>query len=305
MQVTIGYYPDECDIQTGHIRLASLPDFASKVADVRSHPNTHNGWCYSPSQRNIDMMTGRETLLPQRSRIFGLPKTHVLEHASSNSPDHIDFLVWCIGFFTGFPLTALEYGCLDAAPVERERTMNDFFVPEAALSDAIALSERYWRTYSSSTHPRMPKRLTGIIHCLVLSQTPTSLPYERFMYSYMAIDACYRQTVEQECFAGRRIKREVKHAERAAWTCNRLGMPDPAIEVYELRNDTFHEALFFDEPLGFMSPKLEARQIIGTLMYMRNLVCRLVVALMDAPCRTYIESDPKTREPYDLSFRKA
>jgi hypothetical protein len=300
MQVEFGYYPADFDIQTGAIRLASLPGLASKVAAVRSDKNTHDGWMYAPHQRNRDIMTGVVSELPQPSRIFGLPKTHVLEHASPDSAEHLHFLVWCVGFFTGFPLTTLECGCQDAAPVEIGK-MNDFFVPEAELPDAVALSEQYWRTYSGSSQPRMPKRLTGIIHSLFLSHDPTAFPYERFTYLYMTLDACYRQATDLERFKGGTVA-DIGHGKRIRWMCDYFSMPDPHIQVFALRNDTFHEALFFDEPLGFMSLMPDAKKINRTLMYMRNLVCRLIVALMDAPCRRYIESDPKTRHTYDVTF---
>lgn len=271
-----------------------MPDLASQVAAVEAHPNAHRGWAYAPQERRRDILTRNVSPLPYPSRFFGLPKTHTLDHLSSDSADHLDFLVWCIGFFTGYPLRTYEMGCLDAAPI-KDGKVSDFFVPEQALPDAIALSERYWETHSK--HSLIPRRLTGIINCLFMSRSPLALPHERFLYLYIAIDACYKQAKDQKRIDGRH-----KHTERIKIMCEHFEMPDPGIEVYGLRNDTIHEALFFKKPLGFMDLTPESKHINRTLMFMHSLVSRLTVALMDAPCKGYITSNAGTRNYHALTF---
>lgn len=101
------------------------------------------------------------------------------------------------------------------------------------------------------------KRRSGwraAIHTLFLAQAPQNLPFESFQYLYMALDACYSLVAARQPRPPR-----VPHAARIKWLCSQFGLTVPAwadpasdgVSLSASRNDAFHEALFFGEPLGF------------------------------------------------------
>ena len=65
-----------------------------------------------PRSRCASSAAGFRFTLP--SRVFGLPKRHVIEHAAADSDDHLTFHLWAFSFFTGMRLIATEAGFVDA-----------------------------------------------------------------------------------------------------------------------------------------------------------------------------------------------
>jgi hypothetical protein len=292
LHVTLGYYPQHCDIRTSSISLVDLPDREQCVAQIEACQNIHNDWLYTPLQ-------------PHRARNFGLPKTHVLTHDNADSVDHLEFLVWCIGFFTGMRLTTTERGFLDATPIKPGK-LNDFVLSNCALADAVALSESFWQQHAQDK--RKIKRVIGIIHALFLSQYPPYLQFEEFMYLYIALDACF--ALFKSLF---NTSESLPHAARLDRMCQRFGMSTPnwalpnaqkKTEVSVVRNDSLHEALFFEQPLGFAiyggnNPSSQRRNVP---LEMRALTCRLLVALFGKLDCDYISSPVNTRQRYGLNL---
>ena len=71
-----------------------------------------------------------------------------------------------------------------------------------------------------------------------------------------------------------------------------------------VRNDTLHEALFFEEPLGFAlyggnDPKERAGHVP---LQMEALACRLLVALLGKPDVAYVKSSVDTRQMHHLDL---
>ena len=71
------------------------------------------------------------------------------------------------------------------------------------------------------------------------------------------------------------------------------------------RNDTFHEAIFFDGPLGFASydGNLRSAEQENTLLQMEALVCRLLVAILGKPGVGYVKTSVNTIEIHALELR--
>ena len=120
------------------------------------------------------------------------------------------------------------------------------------LSHAVQLALDYLA--AEAADPRASKRVSAVIHALFLAQFPQNFPFERFQYLYMALDACFK------LIACKQAKMpSVPHALRIEWICTTLGLSVPswadsavgASDLATVRNDAIHEALFFDEPLGF------------------------------------------------------
>lgn len=303
--VTLGYYPRHCDFHAGDISLTDLADLEEIVSDIEVGETICDDWLYVPLQEKRDFFGGRTEMLPYSARIFGLPKTQTLTHANADCADHLEFLVWCLGFFTGMRLTTTERGFLDATPIKPGK-LTDFMLSNCTLADAINLSELFWQQHAQDD--RETKRVMGIIHSLFLSQYPPYLQYEEFTYLYLALDACFALT--------KSISSEtayISHAKRIDWMCQYFGIETPEwalpdaqnkTEISIVRNDAIHEALFFEQPLGFAiyGGNVPTSDRINVPLEMQALTCRLLVALLGRPECSYVKSAVNTRQKHGLDL---
>ncbi len=88
------------------------------------------------------------------------------------------------------------------------------------------------------------------------------------------------------------------HAKRIDWMCNRFGIATPNWAEPQLgsnttilagiRNDTFHEALFMDAPLGFATTAGGVTE--NLLLEMNGLISRILLALIGAEDAEYVQS---------------
>ena len=260
-----------------------------------------SGWVYAPRQEVKDFVSGGVRDQPFNARVFGLPKTHVIEHAAADSEEQVDFHVWVLSFFLGVRLTTTDAGFLDATPVKGGKLV-DFTLLGRNISRVFELAEEFWEC--NRDEPRNARRYVAAVHALYLGQSPQSLEFERFVYLYTAIDACYA--------LARSLRNESgyhRHAGRLAWTCGEFGVQVPVwakrsargdIEVATVRNDTLHEALFMDAPLGFAVHR-EGSSIDLTLE-MSAVVCRLLVALIGVGNDTYVGSTTDSRQRFGLEL---
>ncbi|WP_111894530.1 hypothetical protein [Acinetobacter sp. MB5] len=303
-----GFYPKPLDIDNERFSVKTLPEHEKKVTFITQHPNTQKNWIYAGFQQKIDIASGETTPLPYSERVFSLPKTHVLTLYKNENPEDLDFVVWCLSFFTGMRLTTItKGGFLDATPIKPE-TLVDFILYPCSLEDVIKLALDYLE--SERGNSRTTKRVTAVIHTLFLAQYPSSLPFERFQYLYMVLDTCYKLVVEK---ADTKPERTMPHGARVQWMCNQFNItiPDWAItcgknsEISTVRNDTMHESLFFDEPLGFSlygGNQFDKKHKNATLE-MRNLICRLLVCILGISDFNYITSSINDRMYKSLNLR--
>ncbi|WP_374295932.1 hypothetical protein [Acinetobacter sp.] len=272
-----GYYPAVCNITTERFSVYTLSSLNRDVNIIENDPNIHNDWIYPNVALQHEIGSGQVRTLPFTTRIFSLPKTHVLTlHESQNKAD-LDFVVWCISFFTGMRLTITEADYLDATPIKQGKLV-DFIFSCCALEEVINLALDYLKTEHNNF--RATKRVIAAIHALFLSQFPQSLPFERFQYIYMALDTCFKLIATKS-----NPRKRLNHAERVQWMCKNFDMPVPSwaitvegtSDISLVRNDTIHEALFFDEPLGFSiyGGNQSARDSANIILQMQNMVCRL------------------------------
>lgn len=297
-QLEFGYFPKPLNISSGPITVCQLDDLALIVANIESSDQVENHWIYAPP-RFVHSLGGNVRQRPYPSRIFGLPNTHVITHASSQGKDHLTFHLWALSFFTGMRLTATEAGFVDATPIKPGKLV-DFVMHDRGLTDALALAEAFWTNHRS--RPERAKLIAAAVHALFLGQNPQHLQFERFIMLYTAIDACFTLTK-----AVKKPTMAVPHKGRVKWMCDAFNMPTPAwadptlgAEVAVLRNATLHEALFMDEPLGFALHGIRTSQ--NLTLEMQALLCRLVVALIGAESSEYVRSPVSTRQLHGLSL---
>ena len=298
-----GFYPYPLRLKAGPVTISPLPDLKRITSDVPAYGRIEGDWIYAPLEQlhHFTSDGGRIRERPYTIRVFDLPKTHLIEHTAATSEDHIEFHIWALSFFVGMRLTATEAGFLDATPLKPHRLV-DFIPHGSSLIRAVELAENFWMT--SRNKPRRARRFVAAVHALFLSQYPQNLQFERFVLLYMAIDACYRLAVELH-----RPSSHPNHAGRIAWMCNQSEIECPSwadpeksggSEVTRIRNDTLHEALFMDAPLGFAVHGVSTNQS-HTLeqnlpLEMQALVCRLLVALIGGNDAAYIRSPVNDRQ---------
>ena len=297
-----GFYPQPLEIKAGPITVMPLPDLEQTTSDVLASDGVEDNWLYAPPQQVRDFMSGKVRERPYASRVFGLPKTHLIEHAAATSEDHLDFHLWALSFFVGMRLTATEAGFLDATPL-KPRSLVDFVLLGSSLTRAVELAEVFWRR--NRAEPCREQQFAAAVHALFLGQNPQNLEFERFLYFYMAIEACYALTA-----ALHQPPRCLTHAGRIDWMCSELRVVTPAwadptatasgkAEVVAIRNDTLHEALFMNAPLGFVANTGSNQNLT---LEMHALVCRLLVALIGGTAVNYVRSHVNTRQIHGLDL---
>ena len=300
-KLEFGFYLEPRPIKAGSIRISPLPDFDSIVAPMPDWEDIKNDWIYASPQQTRDFMSNTVREQPYSSRVFGLPKTHMIEHATATDDKHLDFIIWALSFFVGMRLTTTERGFLDATPVKPGKLV-DFVLLGQSLERAVELAEIFWMT--NRREPCNAKRFEAAVHALFLAQYPQALQFERFIYLYTAIDACYALTKALRCPQGHH-----RHYERIEWMCGELGgttptWADPKVkggtQVSDIRNHSLHEALFMDAPLGFAV--LQSGTLGNLTLEMTALVCRLLVALIGGNDTSYLGSPVNTRQRCGLDL---
>lgn len=302
--VNFGYYPVRCDMETERFSFLTLPDHEETVSLIAEDKKIIDGWLYPGPQKRLNFVSGIVRSMPYSSRVFGLPKTHALTLHRNKDQDDLDFIVWCLSLFTGMRLTTTEAGFLDATPVKPHKLV-DFVINHRTLIEAVHLALDFLEQERDA--PRAPKRIAAVIHALFLAQYPQSLPFERFQYLYMALDGCFKLLEVKE-----KTNLRVPHARRIQWMCEKFDIPIPewaeskagASPLSIARNDATHEALFFDEPLGFSiygGNKPDGNPTNVTLQ-MKALVCRLLVAILGRANITYVKSPVDTRMLHSLDL---
>ena len=288
-ETAFGYYPRPLSIIAGHIEIETRPDLENQVTAVAASGQIDGDWLYAPAYENR----------PYISRVFGLPKTHILRHTMTENDDHIEFLIWALSFFVGLRLTLTKAGYLDATPV-KPGYLVDFHASRSVLSKLLTVADDFWVV--NRNDPMRAKRFAAAVHALFLGQYSRNLQFERFIYLYTALDACFALASSLHS-----PPKGLRHSERIGWMCSLFGMTTPAwagltgtgkAEVSTIRNDTLHEALYMGEPLGFGLHGIGTNQ--NLTLQMKALVCRLLIALVGASSAGYVRTAIDTRQYYGL-----
>lgn len=289
LKMEFGFFPEYLDLAHGPVTVSTLPDFSSSKDGIETHPNLRDGWIY-PGNAETKLLGGGIRTEPYLKRIFGLPKTHVIEHGNADGEQHLKFHIWTLSFFVGLRLTTEEAGFLDTTPIKKG-VLVDFVVTDK-LDRAIELAEHTWN--KNSAFPEQIKRINAAIHSLFLSHSQQALHFEQFQYVYMALDACFAVLWQQN-----KNGVQPNHSERLSWMCEKLDVSIPTwatvgnkkskkTEVSELRNAAIHEALFAGEPFGFVIDGVGSQQ--NLVLEIQNLTCRILAGLLGVSDAQYFKS---------------
>ena len=186
--VDFGFYPSDFDKTLGPIAIATLPNLDDKIKDVSGSEYVEGKWIYSPPEQVRGIFSERVKTMPYSARVFGLPKTHRLSHTNSQGPTHLHFLVFCFGFFAGMRMSAMEAGFLDATLIA-PGVAHDMVWLGDSLFTAVEYADRFWTAHA--TDGRIETAMRGAIHSYFISQTPTLLEFEKFIYLYTALEGCH------------------------------------------------------------------------------------------------------------------
>ncbi|WP_243839658.1 hypothetical protein [Buttiauxella sp. BIGb0552] len=298
-----GFYPVYLHIRTKTFTVETIPDFKSVIKSVKDNPYVDKSWIYAPPQESYDLR-GIVATKPYSGRVFSLPKTHTLKLSGAFNRDDHNFVIWCLSFFSGMRLTTTQAGFLDATPI-KPGTLIDFCLSGSDELNVIQLALNY--IGKKDLHPLACMRIAAVIHALFLAQRPQNLAYEKFQYLYMALDGCFSIKWDERDLT-KKLKKP-KHFERVLWMCNEFKMPVPfwaegEANIASIRNDNFHEGIFFGQPLGFSAYKSDHSGALtsGILVQIEALICRFLVVLLGVSDLNYISSALNTREYYPLKL---
>ncbi|EBE9968886.1 hypothetical protein JMJ85_05730 [Salmonella enterica subsp. diarizonae] len=294
-----GYYPVEVNIEAENFSLLTLPGLAEKVERVNNDKNVVNGWIY-PGNQEVYNFNGGISIMPYSCRVFGLPKTHILKLKNTSSLETLNFVVWCLSFFSGMRLTTTDAGFLDATTIKPAK-LTDFILGRCSEKAIIELALNY--ISSEQKTENSPIKIAAVMHALFLSHNPQYLSFEKFQYLYMALDGCFALAWAEK---NKCSEKTLNHSRRLKWLCETYGIPRPSWvtgkkNITTIRNDNFHEAIFYGQPLGFSSVN-SGQYGDDILREMQALVCRLLAALLSVNDCTYIKSKVDSVEYHSLKL---
>jgi hypothetical protein len=295
IKIEFGYYPLELPLDVGSIEIRTLPDLDQKITALSGSDCIYNDWIYAPPEQVHDF-SGSIHTRPYAARVFGLPKTHTFQHSNADSKDHLTFQIWALSFFLGIRLTAMEAGFLDATPMLRGKLVDFLLSGRGGLGKAVEIADAFW--VENRRKPECARGFAAAVHALFIGQNPRHLQFEKFIFFYTALDACY--TLAALFHAP---PKRLGHAKKIGWMCDlfKIKTPSWAAEVAVLRNATLHEALFMDHPLGFALHGVGTNQ--NLMLEMQALICRLLVALLGAAASDYVRTPINTRQRHGLDLR--
>lgn len=277
-----GYYPKRLELTSGPVRITTR---SGSNFDLSTGSGLKDGWIHAP----------------RFHRVFGLPRTHDIAHETDADPKHMDFLMWVLSLVTGMRLTTTEAGFLDATPIQPFNLV-DFRAKHRDMEVAMALAEHFWA--NNRAEPDRALQFGAAVHAMFISHAPQALQFERFIYLYTALDACY--ALARSLTGSRRRQR---HHERLSWLCSKFGIPQPAwadaagsnqTEISAIRNGALHEALYMGQPLGFALHGVGSGQ--NLVLEMQALTSRLLIALLGASDNSYVRSPVTTRQIHALDL---
>ena len=176
LQKIFGFYPEPFQLNAGPVTITPLPEFEQSIADTLASDHIEKDWIYAPPQQTREFGSGEVRDCPYSARVFGLSKTHLIEHTAATGEEHLDFHLWALSFFMGMRLTATEAGFLDATPLKAGNLV-DFVLQGSSLTLAVELADDFWRT--NHHDPRRARLFAGAVHALFLAQNPRSPQFER------------------------------------------------------------------------------------------------------------------------------
>ncbi len=207
-------------------------------------------------------------------------------------------LIWVFGFLVGMRLSDQDRGFLDAAAVSPGMS-NDVLWCGDSLQAALSQSDAFFLKHASNR--KVETAIRAVIHSYLLATNPTLLDFERFIYLYTALEAAFTAYTHVH---GKTAFNQGKlvflcdslKVKKPDWVANKAFLFDP-------RNETLHEGLFFGKPWGFGTfggSQSSTPEYATILHQLQNLLCRIVLALLDLRDEAYLQSAVDDRQVHGI-----
>lgn len=223
------------------------------------------------------------------AQAFRLPDSHVLHIDHPLDEENVRYqdaglLIHIIGFLFGTRLQFSDWRFDGKVPIKYKNYL--FFKPDT-LSDFVSKSYKKWKTLPLNQR-------NYYINILYMHGKAKSYDWEwdEFIYQYMVFDAIYRFYVSQGNIEAK------GHKDRFYKLCNHFEinyLKERIDQIYNLRNNLFHEALWDSGTPGLQKKSETSHLIVKCL---ERLNSKLIVA-----CLGYNNKYSKTSDWYELYFR--
>lgn len=212
-----------------------------------------------------------------KSKVFGWKNTNCIM-MNALSENHGVFLVQCLSFLYGQKLVTKRLEYIDSVRLRRD--CFGIGLSNKSIEKGLIYCNEIWLEISSfpdsNRQSRLKKRLFSIIHLLFMSYSNKALQFEKFMYLYMAIDACFRHLEETNAI---KTNGKTRYTERIdkIFEISGIGFSEAINKklFISIRNEMFHEGIFLDEPLGYRA--------VGGLfnpLFVQNYLIRLIFLIL-------------------------
>jgi hypothetical protein len=274
-------YSDTIEFDGGSIE--PTDSFQEGLSYIEKHEN-RDGYLYPPqvtsSMQSMDFESG-ELGEPQAipnsrkpSPVFSLPASHILcikEPLDKENIRHEDagLLIHLLGFIFGTRLQFSDWRFDGKVPT---KSKNYLFYSQDVLSHFISYAYQKWKTLN-------PIQRRYYINILYMHGKAKSCEWEwdEFAYQYMVFDAIYRLYVK---LGNEEIKGYKAHERRLSVLCQHFNIEkdDSRLsQIYKLRNDLFHEALWYSGTPGLQKKQPDSHLIPKCL---ERLNSQLIVAII-------------------------
>ena len=290
-------YPNSIVFDGGLIQPTDL--FHKNLEDIEKIEN-RDGYIYPPqvtsSIQRYDFESGEfeeSQLVPNSTKpssVFELPASHILHIENPLDSQNIRFedaglLIHLLGFIFG---TRLQFSAWRFDGRVPTKYKNYLFYSSDTLSHFISFVYAKWKTLK-------PEQRKYYINILYMHGKAKSCIWEwdEFLYQYMVFDAIYRFYV---MLGNNEIKGG--HKKRLFSLCDYFNIQkdsDRLNEIYNLRNNLFHEALWYGDMIGFNKNNKNSHRIPKCL---ERLNSQLIVAVIG-----YQNNYSKSASWFNLSFR--
>lgn len=254
--------------------------FQDDLNHIEKHEN-RDGYFYPPQvtsfTRSIDFESG-EFKEPQAipnskkpSPVFSLPASHILHIKEPLDEQNIrnedaGLIIHLLGFVFGTRLQFHDWRFDGKVPTKYK---NYLFYPHDVISHFISHVYKRWKKFN----PEERKYYTNILYMHGKAKS-CEWEWDEFIYQYMVFDAIYRFYV---MLGNQEIK---GHKHRLEGLCKHFNIKHESgriNEIYDLRNNLFHEALWYNHAPGLKKKQSHSHLIPKCL---ERLNSQLIVAII-------------------------
>jgi hypothetical protein len=232
-----------------------------------------DGYIYPPQihTKSTDIETGETVDVPNSTRpaqMYLLPASHSIYIQNPISVEKLRFedaglIVHLLAFFFGTRLQFSDWMFDGRVPI---KSANSFSYAEATPQRFFSSVYQAWKNWT----PELRKRYINILYVHGKAKC-CEQDWESFLYQYMVFDAIYKFYILS---GGMEIN---GHKKRLTGLCENYGIPhhvDHINEIYKLRNELFHEALWNGNTPGFsLGSEYQSAQ------WLERLNSKLIVAI--------------------------